>query len=173
MDALDTENMESTDIHLKYSREIILRLHNELSNPSDEFVEFFTRQVYPETKKFAPSTKEKFKKITKECLHQFLEERMKLAVDSAPSETIHETEEWDGYYFVNPSGIVMRDAKSYCPITFDNSKTICRLYFNSKQKYVGVFKNKSKEEIKIPLNNMNEFCELAEHFKNICCCNVQ
>ena len=164
--------MESHATPQKYTHEIIRILHNEFSNPSDEFVEFFARKVYPENKNLKPKAKGKFKKITKECLDQFLVERIKLAaIDSASSEPVHETEEWDGYYFIDPSGIVMREAKSHCPITFDtsNKKTTCRLYFNATQKYFGVFDNESRKEIKIPLNNVDEFLELADHFKNVCC----
>jgi predicted type IV restriction endonuclease len=48
-------------------------------------------------------------------------------------------EEWEGYYFVkailhdivDPSKIVMRDAKSYC-----DRRSISRLYLDGKQKYV-------------------------------------
>jgi len=84
---------------------------------------------------------------------------------------IHETEEWEDYYFLDPSRIVMQDGKFHCPITFDNNnkKTPCRLCFNSKQKYVGVFYNESREEIKISINNINEFLELSTHFKKHHC----
>lgn len=140
-------------------REIILILNNEFSNPSDEFVDFFARQV--KTEKL---TKEKFKKRIKLIT-------LKSELDTASTELIHETEGWEDYYFIDPSRIVMQGAKSHCPITFDNNNKItsCRLYFNSKQKYVGFFDNESREEIKISINNINEFLELTDHFKKHHC----
>jgi predicted type IV restriction endonuclease len=84
-------------------------------------------------------------------------------------------EEWEGYYFVkailhefvDPSKIVMRDAKSYCAILFENNnrKPICRFYFDSKQKYVGVFNNKDKSETKIAVDTIQDLFKLADQFK--------
>jgi hypothetical protein len=194
---LDLEQLESNATQLKYTREIIQILNKEFSDPTDEFVEFFARQVYP--KKYMAKTKEKFKKITKESLDQFLSdkinERLKSAMASAsakqpaaeatgtatPSEIEDEgiittDEEWEGYYFIkailndviDPTRIVMRDAKSYCAILLENNRQpICRLYFNSKQKYVAVFDNEKREENKIPIANVNELFKLADHFKKV------
>jgi len=123
---LDLEQLESNATQLKYTREIIQKLNNEFSNPSDDFVELFARQVYPKTKKLMPKTREKFKKITKESLDQFLEDKikqtLKSAIESASTkqpvvapigntpQPITETEdegklvttddEWEGFYFV-------------------------------------------------------------------------
>ncbi len=84
-------------------------------------------------------------------------------------------EEWEGYYFVkailhdvvDPSKIVMRDAKSYCAILFENNnrKPICRLYFDGKQKYVGVFNNKEKGENKVPINALADMFKLGDAIK--------
>lgn len=48
--------------------------------------------------------------------------------------------------------VFMRDAKSYCAISLDdnNRKPIGLLYFNTKQKYVGIF-NENREEEKLPI----------------------
>lgn len=53
---------------------------------------------------------------------------------------------------VDASRVTMRDAKSYCAILLDdnNRKPIARLYFNTKQKYIGLFdeeKNCTRETI--------------------------
>lgn len=84
-------------------------------------------------------------------------------------------EEWEGYYFIkailhdviDPSKIVMRDAKSYCAILFENNnrKPICRLYFDGKQKFVGVFNNKEKGETKIAINNLSDMFKLGDAIK--------
>ncbi len=92
-------------------------------------------------------------------------------------ELIPTEEENEGYYIIkailtettDPSRVWMRDAKSYCAILFDNNnrKPICRLYFNSKQKTIGVFDNEAQVENKIPVNNLNELFKMADHFKRI------
>ena len=47
--------------------------------------------------------------------------------------------------------VAMRDTKSYCGVLLDdnNRKPLCRLHFNHKQKYIGLFKNKVEERIAI------------------------
>jgi len=83
-------------------------------------------------------------------------------------------DEWEGYYFVkailndvvDPSKIVMRDAKSYCAILFDNNnrKPICRFYFDGKQKFVVIFNN--KQENKFPIEKVNDLFKLSEQLKS-------
>ena len=196
---LNLDQLESHATQLKYTREIIQKLNEEFSNPSDDFVEYLAKQVYP--KKYMSKAKEKFKKITKESLDQFLSdkinERLNRAIKASPTKQPEATpigtvpqpvsekedggvittdEEWEGYYFVKailndviePSRIVMRDAKSYCAILLDdnNRKPICRFYFTPNQKYVIVFDNDAKEGNKIPIANLNELFKLAQHFKS-------
>jgi predicted type IV restriction endonuclease len=196
---LNLDQLESNATQLKYTREIIQKLNDEFSNPSELFVKFFADEVYP--KKYNKQAKEKFAKITKDSLNQFLDDKISERLKSAAALTsakkdiaastgttpqpipeiedegklVTTDDEWEGFYFVkailhdvlDASRIFMRDAKSYCAILLDdnNRQTICRLYFNSKQKYVGVFDNEKKAENKIPINNLNELFKLAEHFK--------
>jgi hypothetical protein len=64
------------------------------------------------------------------------------------------------YETVDISRIAYRDAVSYFSILFDdnNRKPVCRLYFNSKTKYISVF-DSTKKEIK------NEIKSLADIYK--------
>lgn len=68
---------------------------------------------------------------------------------------------------VEPSRISLRDAKSYCAIFLDdnNRKPIARLYFNSKQKYIGIFDEK-KECERSPIDNLNEIYAHADSIRN-------
>jgi hypothetical protein len=186
----DLEQLESNATHLKYTREIVQKLNEEFSNPSEEFVKFFADQVYP--KKYTKPVKEKFTKITKESLNQFLADKINERLESAkqPVEQVPQLlseveenkivttdEEWEGYYFIkailndviDPSRIIMRDAHSYCAILLDdnNRQPICRLYFNSKQKFVGFFDNEKREENKIPLANINELFKHSNRIKGV------
>jgi predicted type IV restriction endonuclease len=98
----------------------------------------------------------------------------KLAVE--PTDVIVTTEdEWEGYYFVkailhdvvDSSKVVMKDAKSDCAILYENNnrRPICRLYFDGKQKYVGVFNNKDKQENKIAISSIQDLFELGDQLK--------
>jgi predicted type IV restriction endonuclease len=74
-------------------------------------------------------------------------------------------DELDGYRVVvaicsrkvNPERVAHRDTKSYMGILLDdnNRKPICRLWFNTKQKYLGVF-NAQKNEERIPLDKITD-----------------
>ena len=71
-------------------------------------------------------------------------------------------EELEGYHIVrailardfDPSRIVLRDAKSYAAILLDdnNRRPICRLHFNSSQKYLGLLDD-AKVETRVPLTS--------------------
>lgn len=72
-------------------------------------------------------------------------------------------EEIEGFYiirailsqYIQPERVVFRDTKSYMGILLDdnNRKPLCRLRFNYKQKYIGVF-NENREEEKIPIEKL-------------------
>ena len=64
---------------------------------------------------------------------------------------------------VAPDKVVMRDAKSYCAILFDdnNRKPICRLFFNNPEKKSIVVFDGPQEE-RIAINNLHDIFELKE-----------
>jgi len=82
-------------------------------------------------------------------------------------------EESEGYHIVRailreitaPKRIAMRDVQSYCGILLDdnNRKPICRLYFNSAQKYVSFFDTEKEE--KIPIGGLDDLFNYAERLK--------
>ena len=84
-------------------------------------------------------------------------------------------EELEGYYIIKAilrenldlKRIVIRDKKSYCGVLLDdtNRKPICRMYFNTKQKYLGLFTDIKNEE-KIPIQDLNEIYNYAERLKS-------
>jgi hypothetical protein len=192
---LNLDNLEADATQLKYTREIVQRLNEEFTNPSEEFVKFFAQQVY--SRKYTQQAKENFTKITKNSLNQFLadkiNERLKSAmapeapkttaqgvgeaqVTAEEAEKLEPTEEeWDGFYIIkailtevtDPSRVAMRDAKSYCAILLDdnNRKPICRFFFHSKQKYIIVFDGDKPEGEKVLLNNLNDLFKQQERFK--------
>ncbi|MDY7092473.1 MAG: type I restriction endonuclease [Acidobacteriota bacterium] len=67
---------------------------------------------------------------------------------------------------VEPDRVVMRDVKSYCGILLDdnNRKPICRLHFNTSQKYLGVF-TADKDEERIPIGSIREIYSHRDRLK--------
>lgn len=67
---------------------------------------------------------------------------------------------------VDPARITMRDAKSYCSIFLDdnNRKPIARLFFNTKQKYIGVFDDNRNCERK-PIDDLNGIYQFADDIR--------
>ena len=194
---LNLDELHDTATQLKYTKEIIQIANKEFSQPSQEFVRFFAQQVYPKklTQKaldnFTVITKESLNQFLADKINERLKSAMQpetpkvqetQSTDITQSPTIElndgivtTEEEWAGYYFVkailhdvvDPSRIIMRDAKSYCAILFDdnNRKPICRFYFDGKQKFVVIFNNKDKQENKIPVNNVNDLFKLKDHLR--------
>jgi len=85
-------------------------------------------------------------------------------------------EEKEGYLIVKAilrdavdvSRIAMRDAKSYCGILLDdnNRKTICRLHFNTAQKYLGIL-NEERQEERIPIDSIDGIFGYAGKLKAV------
>ena len=61
--------------------------------------------------------------------------------------------------------VVIRDKKSYCGILLDdnNRKPICRLHFNTAQKYLGVINQ--KEEERLPIDSVDDIYKYADKIK--------
>ena len=85
-------------------------------------------------------------------------------------------EELEGFYIVraiasqklSPSRIVHRDTKSYFGILLDdnNRKPICRLHFNTSQKYIGVF-DSDKKERKHPIDKITDIYNFSQPILDI------
>jgi hypothetical protein len=84
--------------------------------------------------------------------------------------TVDTTAEEMAYYIVQailaqmvePERVILRDQKSYCSVLLDDSnrKPICRLWFNTSQKYIGLF-DAAKVETRVPIANLTEIYRQA------------
>jgi hypothetical protein len=82
--------------------------------------------------------------------------------------------EREGFYIVrgilaevvDPRRVVMRDVRSYCGILLDdnNRKPLCRLHFNSAQKYLGLL-DEAKNETREPIAELTEIYRFAGRLK--------
>ncbi|MCB0197320.1 MAG: type I restriction enzyme HsdR N-terminal domain-containing protein [Anaerolineae bacterium] len=67
---------------------------------------------------------------------------------------------------VDAHRVVMRDVQSYCGILLDdnNRKPLCRLHFNSSQKYLGLI-DVDKNEEKVPIEGLDEIYQYTDRLR--------
>jgi predicted type IV restriction endonuclease len=92
----------------------------------------------------------------------------------AQDEIVTTDKELECYYIVKSilredidiKRITIRDKKNYCGILLDdnNRRPICRLYFNTKNKYLGLFADNKSEE-KVSMMDLNDIYNYADKLK--------
>jgi len=164
--AFDLDTIISTASNLKYHRALVAEIRAEFDNPSEDLVRLLTSRVYPG--RITQQIREQFTGLCQRAMRDYVREqvndRLKSALEpeTAAEETLQpaqarsqddgiETtpEEWEAYRIiqaigaelVEPERIVIRDAKSYCAILFDdnNRRPICRLHFGKTKMSTRVF----------------------------------
>ena len=139
---------------------------------------------------FTEITKQSFK----EFINERIAERLKSAMDNveeqdSPKESTEESEEalnidneivtteeeLEGFYIVKSvlrevldvSHLKFKDTRSYFGINLHgkSSQTVCRLYFNSRKKYIGIIDTNGKEAKK-EISNLDEIYGLAKFLKD-------
>jgi hypothetical protein len=187
----DAESIVNTASELKYTIELKHLLHNELTNPSTEFVKYFARQVYPST--VTSKVLDLFTNLTKKSINQYINdlinERFKTAISNEENESIENVqmineqieeniskvnttdEELEGFIIVKTilrqivqvNRISHRDAQSYFAILLDdnNRKSICRLYLDGNKKYIGTF-DETKKETKNEIFNLDDIFKFSD-----------
>ena len=181
--SFDLELIMPVAEELKYTGEMKRYLLDQLNQPEESFVRYLAKHVYDGL--LTKPVLEKFTDITKKAFSQFVSERVSDRLTSAlqeekasqgpqkPEEPLEEEktkivttqEELDAYLIVKAilrqkvpaNRIAFRDAQSYSSVFLDdiNRKPICRFYFNSANKYLGVF-DSAKNETKMPIQSLDE-----------------
>lgn len=187
----DADSISNTASELKYTNELKQLLQQELANPTTDFVKYFARQVYPSviTAKVLEQFTNLTKKSIQQHISDLITERLKTALskedekikeqDAQQTEQTKEDvskivtteEELEGYMIVktilrrkvNIKRITYRDAQSYFAIILDNNnrKTICRLYLNSKKKYIVTF-DEQKKELKSEISSLDDIFNFSD-----------
>lgn len=169
---------------LTYTKEIQDAMISELSNPSDTFIRFFTSKVYKGRK--TTSVTQQFAPIVKQALQQlFINPTEQLVSVLATAQAAKNSadkkkdlsftdDELAGYQVVksllgqtfDPSRITMRKNMSYSPILLDDSnrRTICRLYFNRSQKYLGLFDHE-RNETRVSIDTIEDILAYSTQMK--------
>lgn len=192
------ENILESASELKYKGEIKKIIAEQLKDPSDDFIRFFAKQVYKGV--LTKNAKEQFNPIIKAAIKEFINEQVdkrleiarhsteksgeseeEIKVKPPKGEIVTTEEEWEGYYIVksilseiiNPERVFIRDRKYYCGVLLDDNqlKVICRMHFDGKQKYLGLFDKQenskgAKKEERVPIENVNDIYKHATRIKN-------
>ena len=188
-ESFDLDSVLSRAGELKYTNHIKKLVREQFSHPDPDFVKFFAMRVYQG--KFTQTIKEQFTDVTKRALQLFLSEsiheRLKNALashDESVNEVANDsaealidngivttTEELEGFYIVKAilrnvvdiKRIFMRDTKSYFGILLDdnNRKPICRLHFNGRKKYIGLF-DAQRKELRHTLQSLDELYQHSD-----------
>jgi len=191
----DINNILSTATDLKYTKEIQRVLNEQLHSPSEEFVRLLAGKVYSGRMtqvvkdQFTQLTKRAFQQLVNDKINDRL--KVALADDGVPSaepvepvippveneeKIVTTPDEWEAFYIVrailrevaDPKKVTIRDAKSYCAVLYEdnNRKPICRFYFNTKNKSVGVF-DAQKAETRTGIEDLTELYKLTDSLKAI------
>jgi len=195
--AFDIDSIVDAAGELKYLSAIKKTLLEQFENPEEEFVKFFASRAYvgilsPKVKQqFQDITS----KALKQFLNERINARLLSAMGGDPktnpgqdpeepiepedekSKVVTTQEEIDGFNIVKAilrknleiDRIIGRDTQSYFGVLLDdnNRKPLCRLHFNAKQKYLGVF-DEAKSETRIPLNSVDDIYEHSEILLDTC-----
>lgn len=185
----DVENITNTASELKYLNELKTLLNREMILPSENFVTFFTKQVYSGQmtakvkEQFAPIVKRSFNLLISDAINERLksalnQEKQIEAVDVAQAESKQEptsliatTEvEMEAFYIVKSvlrqnvasNRVGFRDAQTYFAVLLDdnNRKAICRFYFGTK-KFLWVV-DSNKNEIKHEIASVDDIYKYAD-----------
>jgi hypothetical protein len=186
----DVDSITNTASELKYLNELKTLLNKEMILPSENFVSFFTKQIYSGVltakvkEQFGPIIKRSFNLLISDAINERLKsalnqekqievaEAVKLEVTAEPASLIVTTEEeLEGFYIVksllrqniDSKRITYRDAQSYFAILLDdnNRKTICRLYLDGAKKYLVVL-DEAKKEVKYEIHSLDEIYKYSE-----------
>jgi len=190
----ELEKMLTTANELKYVRAIKNLLIDEMNDPSVDFVKHIAGKVYSGMKtqqvieQFSPIVKLSIKHFINDQISDRLKTAMiskddpKQDLEQNKDETLENDsgivttqEEMDGFYIVRAilseiidvDRITHRDTKSYFGILLDdnNRKPICRLHFNTAQKYISTFPV-GKEAIREPIKQIKDIYGFANQFKS-------
>ena len=194
--SFDIETILTTANDLKYTRAIQNIINDLMTSPTDDFVRLVSNDLITGKRfttvlkeQFSQITKRAFQQLINDKINERLKVAMSSATEAIPVDTqeqgpviadpdesdiITTEQEIEGYHIVkailrdtvNPRRIVMRDAKSYCAILFDdnNRKPICRLWFNNPSKLMLNLFN-GKEQEKIPISDVDDIYKYSEQLR--------
>jgi len=181
----DIENIINTASDLKYTNELKQLIHQELNNPTSDFVKYFAKQVYPSV--ITAKVLEQFTNLIKRSVQQYISdlitERLKTAlnkedevakqndsqtttdqVKEAESKVLTTIEELEGFMIVktilrqriDAKRVTYRDAQSYFAILLDdNNRKTICRLYLNSSKKYFVVLDENKKEVKNEIENLD------------------
>lgn len=179
----DIEKAYSNAGDLKYIKQFEEVIENEYRNPSDDFVRYLLNKSKLFEGRITDKVIDKHKGTTIEAFNLFMSKVMKTSLDFSLTlkadekenepEIVTTLEELEGYAivksllngYVEINRVTYRDNASYFNVLLDDNirKTICRLYFNSSQKYIALMPN-GKEE-RHAIDNLDAIFQYADNLR--------
>lgn len=188
----DIESIVNTASDLKYTNELKQLIHQELNNPSADFVKHFTKQVYPGV--VTAKVLEQFTNLTKKSTQQYISdvitERLKTALNKEDevakeqdnitaietekndaNKIITTAEEMEGFMIIktilrqkiNANRIAYRDAQSYFAILLDdNNRKTICRLYFNGSKKQFVTLDEQKKEIKTEINSLDDLFNFSD-----------
>ena len=189
----DIDTILSTASELKYLGELKAIISQEFTNPSEDFVRLFGRQVY--TGQFNKKVMEQFTALTKRAISAYISDQISERLNAAmKTEEVEENKqnvapveeepevvttamELEGFYVVksilrdiiDAERITYKDTKDYFRITIDNkvTKGICLLRFNNEDNLRIGFWDENFKETRYPLSSINDIYQFADKLKEM------
>lgn len=190
-DVFDLESISNSASDLKYSNQIKQLLHQQLMEPSENFITYVLSEVYSGRK--TQKTIDNFKELVRKSFNQFVNELIKESLQSAIDKKEKELEqtvvksdeqietvesrivtsehELEGFFIVKsvlrdvvtPGRITHKDTESYFGILLDNNsrKWICRLSFGEAKKSL-IIPDENKNSLSYPIANIEEIYDYKD-----------
>ena len=192
----DVENITNTASELKYLNELKALLNKEIASPSESFVTYFTKQIYPGVltakvkEQFTPIIKRSFSQLLSDAINDRLksalnqekqkdvEEAVKIeeaSLESAGSTVETTQEEIEGFFIIKsilrkliePKRISYRDAQSYFAILLDdNNRKTICRLYLGTKKYL-VILDENKKEVKQEIASVDEIYNYADLLSDV------
>ena len=184
-ESFDLDEIISVAGQLKYTRGIRKLLEKEMEEPSEQFLRHFVSQVY--SGRFTQSVRERFAEIVRRAFQEVVRDTVTSRLQSAlekespkedeaeassePDDGIVTTEEeLEGFQIVrailsdvvDPSRVQYKDRKTYFAIQLDGHswRPLCRLWFNTSQKYLGLL-DAEKNERREPIDSLTDIFKFS------------
>lgn len=191
--SLDIGGLLDDASQLKLLREVRHYILSECKNPSEAFIKLVATGVG--ISRLTPALRSSLEQVVARAWSENIREEIKTRINTAfqqptsgevvaqadsSTEVASDIETTDeeiqaflivraiGTSLAEPERIVMRDAKSYCAILFDdnNRKQICRLRFSSSGRKQVTFFDEAKNETTVPLQSINELYKHADTIRS-------
>ena len=182
------DHIRASANQLKYTQAIKNELQTEIAEPSEELVRLLMGRIYRGLR--TQERVDQFKVFTKAAARQLIRDELRgkfntalaheestidseapTPVDAEEDGIVTTDEELNAFYatkailhgIVDPKRVHIRDSKRSCTVLLDNTnrKPLCRFWFNSKQKYLGLF-DENRSENRIPIDEVDDIYQYAE-----------